>query len=199
VLTQRNFPTLTKRKIRECKAAFSRLRRSKFAANWRGGCYSLEITNEGRGWHLHIHCLIDAHWIDAAELARQWGHLVGQEFGIVCVKRVHGDHYLRELTKYVVKGSQMAGWEPEEILEFIRAIKGSRMFGTFGELFKLRAAWTADLDGITNAERACPCGCTHFHYYDENEWEAWLLDHGPPAPPTPRPRPVPDAQQSFIL
>ena len=26
---------------------------------WLGGFYSIEVTNEGRGWHLHLHCLVD--------------------------------------------------------------------------------------------------------------------------------------------
>ena len=36
---------------------------------WRGGFYSFECTNERRGWHLHIHALIDSDFISKQILA----------------------------------------------------------------------------------------------------------------------------------
>ena len=88
----------------------------------KGGCVSIEITNEGNGWHLHAHWLVDSVWTDASTLAITWGHLVGQSFAIVKVIPVKEKAYVHEVCKYLAKGSELAGWTPEQLLEFTLAI-----------------------------------------------------------------------------
>lgn len=167
VITQRNFPVLTRRKIRDFGRAFGKLRRTKLWKDVKGGCVSTEITNEGRGWHLHAHILADARWIDASALAIEWGRLVGQQFGIVKVKDVRDSSYLGEITKYVVKGSELAGWHPQEISQFIRAIRGVRFFAAFGTLFHLQRKIKAQLRHSKPPAEPCKCGCTDFRFEDE--------------------------------
>lgn len=167
VLTQRNFPILTRKKIRQFQKAFARLRRSRLFRDVTGGCISIEITNEGNGWHLHAHVLVNAKWIDASALAVKWGKLVGQEFGIVKVKDARGQDYCNEVTKYVVKGSQLSSWEPEIIAQFIHAIKGVKFFSTFGELFKMRREIRDFLEATKPPQKPCDCGCSDFIYEDE--------------------------------
>ena len=77
VLTQRNFSVLTGRKIREHTRNLARLRRSKCFQRVRGGSISVEITNEGNGWHLHSHWLLDCRWLDMPSVTRRWAKLVG--------------------------------------------------------------------------------------------------------------------------
>jgi hypothetical protein len=165
VTTQRNTETLTNRMIREHTRNLSRLRRTKLFSKVTGGCVSVEVTNESRGWHLHAHWLLDVRWLDAEELSRTWGKLVGQQFAIVKIKDLrHRIEYQREVAKYVVKGSEMARWHPEEIHQFVRAVRGKRFFFTFGALFKQARA-------LRNKERPqpimCACGCNKFVFRDE--------------------------------
>lgn len=167
VLTQRNFPVLTRRKIRKFLQAFGRIRRTKLFRGCAGGCISIEITNEGRGWHLHGHVLADVRWLDAGKLAVAWGGAVGQEFGIVKVKDCRGKDYLGEVTKYVVKGGQLASWPPEEINQFVQAVQGVRMFTTFGSLFKLRRKIKAQLDAAKPESGVCECGESDWRYESE--------------------------------
>lgn len=167
VLTQKNFPVLTRKKIRGFGRAFAKLRRTKLWKAVKGGCVSTEITNEGRGWHLHAHILADVRWIDASVLAITWGELVGQEFGIVKVKDARGKDYLGEITKYVVKGSQLASWKPDEIMQFINAIRGVRFFAAFGTLFKLQREIKKQLHLLRPPPVPCQCGCTDFVYESE--------------------------------
>jgi hypothetical protein len=180
VLTARNTSTLSAAYIRGIKSAFARLRRSRFARAWKGGLWKLEVTNEGRGWHVHIHALIDAVWIDARELATRWGKLVGQDFAIVKVKDARGADYLHELTKYVVKGDQLSRWTGAEIATLIDAMEGNRSFGVFGTLYRQRAEWRAFLDTLQAEGMVCECGSTEWHFYDDNEWEWFLTKNGPP-------------------
>lgn len=190
VLTCRNTKIITSSQVRKLKDALTRLRRSKFARNWAGGCWSFEVTNESRGWHLHLHLLVDSPWIDAAELARTWGRLVGQEFAIVKVKDARDRGYLGEVCKYAVKGSEMAKWSGHEIVQFILALDGFRTFGVFGSLYKSRAAWQEWKDNRPDHKPTCECGCDKFEYFDEPSWEWNRLvgEHGPPTIPPPPPQ-----------
>ena len=167
VLTQRNFETLTREKIRGFQKAFAKLRRTALWKPVKGGCISIEITNENRGWHLHGHILADVRWLDAGQLAITWGNLVGQEFGIVKVKDARGKGYLGEITKYVVKGAQLASWEPEKIAQFIGAIKGIRFFAPFGSLFGMGAQIKKKLAAMKPEKPKCKCGCEDFKFESE--------------------------------
>jgi hypothetical protein len=171
VLTIRNMPVLTKAAVKTFKACFVRLRRSAFARAWRGGFYRLEVTNESKGWHLHLHALIDCGWINQRHLADSWAKIVGQEIAIVHVRDVHSRQYLAEVTKYTVKGSQLAGWTPAEIAQFIDAFDGVRSFGVFGSLYGKRTEWREWLDSIQAGGHTCVCGCANFRILSENELE----------------------------
>ena len=164
VLTQRNFYADLKKKIRESRANLPKLRRQRICKNVTGGCASLEFTNEKKGWHLHWHLLIQSQFIDASELSKCWGRLVGQDFAIVKVKNVTEESYLAELCKYVVGGAELAGWTPEQILEFILAIKGTRTFSTFGK-FRGMAKFAREVLATEKpGAPPCACGCQTFTF-----------------------------------
>lgn len=167
VTTQRNFPILTRSRIREHQKNLVRLRRSKLFKLVKGGCVSVELTNEDRGWHLHAHWLLDVRWLDIAEVSRAWAHLVGQsDYAIVRIRDCRDRDYLQEVSKYVAKGSEVAGWPPEEIVQFIHAIRGLRFFFSFGSLFKLGRKIRAELH-VEKIPTVCDCGCEKFIWRDE--------------------------------
>lgn len=170
VLTVRNTADLQPGHVHEIKAWFSRLRRRKFASNWTGGFYSLEVTNEGKGWHLHIHALVDAQWINASQLAQEWNSVTRGAGHIVKVKDARQHNYLAEVTKYTVKGSQLAAWTPDQISTFITAFDGQRTFGVFGSLYGKRTEWREWIDSVRDAKPRCPCGSCNVTYYSEHDW-----------------------------
>jgi hypothetical protein len=176
ILTIRNTATITKGQVDRFKQNLARLRRRSVAKTWLGGLWSLETTNEGRGWHLHVHLLIDTAWIDIRAVSRIWGTLNGQDYAIVKVKEVRGDSYLREIVKYTVKGSQLAGWKPQEIAAYIDAFAGGRTFGVFGTLYKQRADWKRDVEALREEKSACECGANRWKYYTPDEWQWHLLE-----------------------
>lgn len=189
VLTVKNVPDLTRDHVQQFRKWFTNLRRSKFAEKWRGGFYSIEVTNEGRGWHLHLHALIDAQWIDAIELGQQWTKVTAGYGRIVKVKDARQTNYLREVTKYCVKGVQLAAWSPSEITTFIDAFEGVRTFGVFGSLYGARTKFSEWWRTIRNTKPPCECGCSNITYYTETQWEARRRDqpvhqYAMPPPPT---------------
>jgi hypothetical protein len=189
VLTVHNVSDLTRGHLDELQKWFTALRRRKFARGWRGGFYSIECTNEGNGWHLHIHALIDAKWIDGGELALQW-HSITRGLGrIVKVKDCRKADYLAEVTKYAVKGSQLAAWSPEQVATFIRAFDGKRTFGVFGSLYGARTEFAEFIATMKAARPKCDCGSCCATYYSEADWivkelqsgSACSTSHAPPA------------------
>lgn len=167
VLTARNSEIITREKIRAFGQAFSKFRRTKIWKEVKGGCISTEITNEGRGWHIHAHILADVRWLDAAQVAVEWGKAVGQDYAIVRVKDCRGKEYLGEITKYVVKGAELVSWSPQDIAAFISSIRGVRFFRTFGTLFKIAKDIKEIIDGEKPPVKPCACGCEDFKYQTE--------------------------------
>jgi len=174
VLTQKNFPTLTRSVIKLNTNRLAKFRRSKCFSLVKGGCCSTEITNEGNGWHLHAHLLLDARWLDMEKVSVTWGKLVGQNFAIVKIKDVRTGDYLQEICKYVVEGSELAKWQPEQINEFVQAVRGLRMFNSFGTLRELAPTIRRELFAAKPPSAVCPCGCGKFIY--ESEESALLND-----------------------
>lgn len=170
VLTVQNVPVLTKGHVQEFRRWFTNLRRSKFARNWSGGFYSFEVTNEGRGWHLHCHALVNAQWIDSIGLSEAWQRASNGLGRIVKVKDAREKNYLAEVTKYAVKGNQLAAWTPEEICTFLDAFSGVRTFGVFGDLYGKRTEFAEWFKAVRDAKPRCKCGCSEMHYMTEAEF-----------------------------
>ena len=183
VLTVRNTHDLTDAYIDGLKYALAKLRRQKVFAAVKGGFYTIEVTNEGRGWHVHFHLLCDARWIDSRELAIAWAKLVGQEFAIVKVKDVRDASYLNEVTKYAVKGNELATWPAREIAQFIEAFTGKRLFGVFGSLYGKRTEFAEWIAQLVNLRQQCECGCSDFSFLSPNELEWQQLQSGNAPPP----------------
>jgi len=159
VLTSRNTKRLTRSHVSKQLRALARLRRLKLSKNWTAGCWTMEITNESRGWHLHFHLLIEARWIDAGKLARAWAKMIGQEdAAIVKVKDARSEDYLREVTKYVCKSEQLAAWNGYDIAELMLAMRGRRSFGVFGDAFGARKEWRAAIKEARRERSRCECG-----------------------------------------
>lgn len=160
---------------------------------WRGGFWSIELTKEGNGWHLHYHLLIDSDYIDAIELSRQWCDVTRGAGYIVKVKDARGNDYLREVTKYAVKGNQLAEWSGQDIVTFIQAFTGVRTFGVFGTLYKARTQFAEFIASLRDAKPKCECGSCNVSYYDEATFLKFDLVPDRPAvaprPPPPPPEP----------
>lgn len=167
VLTQRNSAFITRARIRAFQAALVRVRRTKMFKGLKGGVCSIEITNERKGWHLHAHLLLDIRWIDKQELSDEWGRQVGQDFAIVDISDARNGDYVKQVSKYVCKGSDLAKWPPHEIWEFISAIKGIRFFTAFGSVNKHREDIKKILEAQKPARVACTCGCHNFRFETE--------------------------------
>jgi len=191
VLTIKNIPDLTAGHVQEFKKYFARLRRRKFARGWKGGFYRIELTNQKTGWHLHLHALISAKWIDQNDLSDQWKSITNGLGYIVKVKDCRSAEYLHEVTKYVAKGHQIATWPSNKIVQFINAFDGLRTFGVFGELFGARTEFAEWIAGLKERRPKCECGCDRQIFYTEAQWILNDLLPDFQSKPRPPPQPIP--------
>jgi hypothetical protein len=182
------------------KCQLGRLRRSKVFSTVQGGFYSLEVTNEGRGWHVHFHLLLDVPWLDISGVSKVWAKLVGQDFAICKIKDCRESSYLQEVTKYAVKGSEMAAWTASDIVTFIQSFQGVRLFGVFGSLYGKRTEWSEWIKLVQDIKPVCPCGCSTWQILspDELMWER-ETGAGLTGRPPPNHQAVPDAQHVLPL
>lgn len=59
--------------MRDLMISFRRLRRLKlWASNVEGGCYGMEVTDKGNGYHPHLHVVIDCQWLSLHTKAPHW-------------------------------------------------------------------------------------------------------------------------------
>lgn len=159
--------------IREVRGHWSRMRRRKLIADRvQGGISTIEVTNEGRGWHPHLHILCDCEWLalhvpppnrrDSPAVKRQkfdharlelsalWAQVVGQEKAIVLAKRVAGKEALAYSLKYAVKGQELITCK-DPIEPLIRVLSKSRMISAFGDMHG------KGLDDPEDEKPACIC------------------------------------------
>lgn len=112
--------------------AFNRLRQR---AVWKqlvsGGIYVVEITRHPKRehWHVHIHALIDAKFLDQRWLSEQWHSITGDSY-IVDIRRAD-QGAPKYISKYVQKHSEQA-LEEWEMWPFYEELRGKRLIGAFG-------------------------------------------------------------------
>ena len=107
---------------------------------------------------MHWHLLVQSNFIPANKLSVAWGELVKQEFAVVKIMDVSEKKYLQELCKYVVDGAELARWTPEQILEFVIALRGTRCFTTFGKFRELQKFSRALIENEKPEREPCACG-----------------------------------------
>lgn len=151
-LTMQNV-TIAEGALEHVKKKFRDFRRTDFWADRvAGGVVGFEVTNTGRGWHPHLHALIDCRWLavstpepqrgqskawkkklcEAAqnELSEVWGAYVQGKKAIVWAERAWGKAMMETL-KYAVKPSDLldAAISASETIDMIDA---GRMISSFG-------------------------------------------------------------------
>ncbi len=130
-----------------------------------GGVYSIEVTENGNGWHPHPHAiwLVDRNHPAATdstnwalkELSPEWHRITGDSF-IVDARPIrpnqddpfqnpYADGFC-EVFKYAMKAGELG---PAKTLEAYPVLAGSRMVGSFGAFFGIKEPKSL-LDDLTD-------------------------------------------------
>jgi|SRR5579862_180308 len=101
----------------------------------RGGISILELkwSPEKERWHVHLHCIIEASYVEQAKLSHAWLAVTGDSM-IVDIRRVGNlSSGLKYVTKYVCKGFGADVIRNDDRLqECIMALSGKRTLAVFG-------------------------------------------------------------------
>lgn len=161
--------------IEKFKDSFRGFRRSRFwTETVKGGVAGFEVTNKGKGYHTHLHALIDCRWLAICtpepnrymskrqkeslckraqrELSEVWGGYVQGRDAQVWVERAWGKA-LAETLKYAIKPSDLLDSKCDAST-IIDAIDEGRMMSTFGHAH----ACSKDFVGLeeeVQKERTC--------------------------------------------
>lgn len=139
--------------VADLAAAFRRFRRLKFwRETVRGGFVGYEMTHNGNGVHVHLHCLIDCRWLAIAtpepqrrhthaekerlmrmaqaELAAAWAGCLGQSTAVVWARRAD-KKALAESIKYPFKPADFVKLKCR-VSDIIDEIDAGRKVASFG-------------------------------------------------------------------
>lgn len=164
--------------VRHLRRSFGKLRHRKlWTSRTTGGVAAIEVTNAGRGWHPHLHAVIDCEWLAyrtpppefhrgsahvaarcraaQEELTGIWRSCLKVPEAIVHVKRCRAATITEEIVKYSVKGSDLMN-SPDPIAPMIRVLEATRLVTTFGTFFGRGREFD---DEANNQKTACEsCG-----------------------------------------
>lgn len=138
-LTLRHSPTPLNAQIDRLYASFAALRRRPW---WRqqvkGGAAVLEVKVGVDGlWHVHLHCLVLADFIQHKLLCDEWHSITGDSY-ICDIRRIKNEEAIRYVAAYTGKPLDASIYKSTDRLdEFISAIKGRRVINTFGAWSKV--------------------------------------------------------------
>lgn len=178
---------------REVRRAFTKLRRHRWWKKCvRGGVAQVELVNTGKGWHPHVHALIDCRWLAitvappriragaqkfreiartaCGEVAAAWSDALGRR-GSVKVRRVwvrDGGNItdaMREVLKYSVTSETLERAD-SEVIAAIDALDRMRQLVSWGTLYRRPE--------LKRPKRplACECGAIG-EYVPESVAVAW--------------------------
>lgn len=166
--------------LRRLKAAWGRMRRLKWFRDCqvKGGITAIEITNKGRGWHPHLHSVIDCRWLAVstpapqrgdspamiatrckqakAELDAAWSRACRQPTASTYVKRT-AQAIIAEVLKYAVDPGTLVH-EEGRISDLIRAIDKYRMVQPFGHCLGIGALIKAQAAAERPPKNCESCG-----------------------------------------
>lgn len=177
-LTMANVTDWSRPHLRHLIESFGRLRRNKVWQRCKGGVYNLEVTNKGKGWHPHLHALIDCSWLSHlvpeptrhtskfhrknlserahAELCAVWGMCLRQDGSdpSVWVRRCDVGA-AAEIAKYVIKPDEIISIT-QSIIPLIQSLQSCRVTASFGSM---RGKTKIKTDDSDRPKLSCACGC----------------------------------------
>lgn len=140
VLTQAQRRETLSAAVKRITKNFKTLRRRAFwNDHFKGGLFAVEFTISKDGlYHAHLHILaFRRRFFDVQILKDLWLEITGDSSNLR-LDRINANDLisgLREVLKYAVKPASIADFTADHLRDFM-AMKGQRMFGTFGEFQK---------------------------------------------------------------
>jgi hypothetical protein len=166
--------------IKFIRRSFMQLRRSAFFKGVAGGAYQIELKPKHPGWHIHLHALIESPFMPYQKLFAAWRKILGRQHVEVDIRAAGTPKEREYICKYAAKSANFDA-NVDTVVEWYRATKGQRLFGTWGKWYN---ATLQELDPTLEKSRpppACPfCHGEHCvmlardgsFYYEPDAWRS---------------------------
>jgi hypothetical protein len=146
--------------IKILKDGFHKLRKRDVFASVKGGAYTIEVLPKDNGWHIHLHLLCDSAYIPHTKLFAAWRDILHIRYVSVDIQSAASRKAQYYIAKYVSKPGERA-IPLNRMVEYHLAIKGIRLFGTFGTFYNYKIEATENEDDKIAHQSVCPlCGAT---------------------------------------
>lgn len=217
-LTMRNVTDWDRPHLKHLIESFARLRRTKIWSRCLGGAYGLEVTEKGRGWHPHLHAVIDCSWLSHlvpaptrftskwerknlserahAELCGVWGMCLRQDGAdpSVWVRRCDSNA-ANEIAKYAIKPAELLSLG-EKAPTLIDQLRSCRLTATFGSLRGVPL-----VEDESSTPSGLPCDCGSPEWMPDNlvsHLQGYALPTSPNPSPSSRSTPSPSRQDRKV-
>jgi len=141
--------------IRYLRKSWNALRRTKEFRNVVGGAYQIELKAKPNGWHIHIHALVDAPYLPYQRLYSLWRNIIGVDAPQVDIRAAKSADQRVYVCKYAAKAADFFS-DPSLVVEWYKATKGLRLFGTFGKWFNAKLAELPHTGHLIEHVPKCP-------------------------------------------
>lgn len=146
--------------IKHLRDSVQRIRDTTLFARCLGGAYTIEVIPKDDGWHIHAHMVIDAPYMPFRTIVAAWALAVRQPCPHVRIQSAESENVKKYICKYAGK-SMVEDIGLAHIVEWYEAIKGRRLWATFGLWYNAKLNDLEDGEEEKQGPRPCPlCGQT---------------------------------------
>ena len=146
--------------IKALRDSVAKIRRHKVFSGVLGGAYTIEVIPHPDYWHIHMHLLCDAPFIPYQKLFTAWRIILQVNHVEVDIRSAGSQEAQKYICKYVAKSGHGAAGIATIVL-YSEAIKGIRLFGTFGSFYNAKIEDLDDEVPKKEWHSVCPrCGKT---------------------------------------
>lgn len=100
----------------------------------RGGCWFFQLKRSKKTgeWHPHLHCLLDADYIDKVQLSTEWKETTGDSF-IVDIRAIYKPKEVSDyVARYCARPCNLSGFTESDRIEIFTVFHGLRLCGVWG-------------------------------------------------------------------
>ncbi|MCG2681308.1 MAG: protein rep [Kiritimatiellae bacterium] len=151
--------------IKLLRDSFNKLRKHKLMKSVSGGAYCIEVNPRDDFWHIHLHAILDCKFLPYQRIFSEWRALFDVRHIEVDIRQADS----REARSYIAKevGKNMAiSLDPDSIVAWYNAIKGSRLWTSFGTFYNVTLNELEDEKEDSEFLPTCPhCGKTKTMFF----------------------------------
>ena len=182
-LTMRRWKQDPREGIKYLRQSVQRFRDLTIMKSCKGGAYTIEVLPKDDGWHIHCHLIVEVNYIPVKILWKAWAKCVHQDFAHARIQGASSDKIKAYICKYASK-SAIKEIGLSSIVDWFEAVKGSRLWATFGAWYNAKLEDLVDPDTPEKPPFECPfCHAVHsvFHaragpFIIGEGWQDWM--HG---------------------